>query len=281
MGTLSYNTTIQNGDKIKVGPVNDNFSAALEQINGNLDENNIKSTTSLTVTTLKPSTTITATQIESTSDITITSTGTDFDIYDNLATAICNIDITNGTALTSDFVESPIGTIEFFSGSWTDNSTKLGWYKCDGNNGTIDLADYFVRGSATCGNTGGNDDALTPEHNHTVSTETESASHTHSLSLEADSYAYPSHNHTIWLTDFDVPFISIANSTTASGTNNKTTQGTYSGASLYDHEHTFTFAVTGDSADHTHALTVDNAGSSEVNSNMPAYYTLIPIMRIS
>ena len=61
----------------------------------------------------------------------------------------------------------PIGFIAMFSGAWTDNVTIPGWYKCDGNNGTINLVDKFVRGGATSGATGGSDDAVVVSHSHT------------------------------------------------------------------------------------------------------------------
>ncbi len=64
--------------------------------------------------------------------------------------------------------QPPIGYITMFSGSWTDNSTIPGWYKCDGNNGTIDLVDKFVRGGATSGAEGGSDDAVIVSHRHRV-----------------------------------------------------------------------------------------------------------------
>lgn len=60
----------------------------------------------------------------------------------------------------------PIGFISMFSGAWTDNSTIPGWYKCDGNNGTVNLVNKFVRGGATSGATGGSDDAIVVEHAH-------------------------------------------------------------------------------------------------------------------
>ena len=60
----------------------------------------------------------------------------------------------------------PIGFIAIYSGSWTDNSTMLGWYKCDGNNGTVNLVNRFVRGGATSGASGGSDDAVVVSHAH-------------------------------------------------------------------------------------------------------------------
>ena len=53
-----------------------------------------------------------------------------------------------------------------FSGAFTNNVTKVGWYKCDGNNGTIDLVDKFVRGGDASGAEGGSDDAVVVSHTH-------------------------------------------------------------------------------------------------------------------
>ncbi|MDR2431924.1 MAG: hypothetical protein LBD99_06730 [Candidatus Margulisbacteria bacterium] len=77
----------------------------------------------------------------------------------------------------------PVGTILIYHGSFTDNSTLKGWYKCDNQivNGqrTPDLRDGFIRGGGTAGQTGGSNTAtitLTvnnmPSHSHGVSGQT-------------------------------------------------------------------------------------------------------------
>lgn len=55
-----------------------------------------------------------------------------------------------------------------FSGTWLDDDTMPGWFKCDGNNGTVNLVDKFVRGGATSGAMGGSDDAVVVEHTHGI-----------------------------------------------------------------------------------------------------------------
>ena len=55
-----------------------------------------------------------------------------------------------------------------YSGAFTNNVTMVGWYICDGNNGTPNLVDKFVRGGATSGATGGSDDAVVVSHAHNV-----------------------------------------------------------------------------------------------------------------
>lgn len=62
----------------------------------------------------------------------------------------------------------PIGVITMWSGDWVDNSTIPGWYKCDGNNGTVNLVNKFIRGGATSGATGGSDDAVVVSHSHNI-----------------------------------------------------------------------------------------------------------------
>lgn len=62
----------------------------------------------------------------------------------------------------------PIGFISMFSGTWVDNVTIPGWYKCDGNNGTVNLVNKFVRGAATSGGSGGSDDAVIVSHTHSI-----------------------------------------------------------------------------------------------------------------
>ena len=70
--------------------------------------------------------------------------------------------------IASSFTTLPIGFIAMFSGAWTDNSTIPGWYKCDGNNGTVNLVNKFIRGGTTSGATGGSDDAVVVSHDHTI-----------------------------------------------------------------------------------------------------------------
>ena len=78
-----------------------------------------------------------------------------------------------GTCTAGDFVGNgtiPIGGIIMWSG--TDGSIPSNWALCDGNNGTPNLVDRFIvgRGSAYgAGATGGSADAIIPEHTHTAS----------------------------------------------------------------------------------------------------------------
>ncbi|MDR1997748.1 MAG: hypothetical protein LBQ83_05435 [Candidatus Margulisbacteria bacterium] len=49
----------------------------------------------------------------------------------------------------------PVGTILMYDGTgWQDNVTLVGWYQCDGNNGTPNLSDKFIKGAGTKAATG-------------------------------------------------------------------------------------------------------------------------------
>jgi len=66
----------------------------------------------------------------------------------------------------------PIGGIIMWSGTTLPNSD---WAICDGNNGTPNLVDKFIKGSSAdlsdVGSTGGSKDAVVVEHNHTFTGE--------------------------------------------------------------------------------------------------------------
>lgn len=123
--------------------------------------------------------------------------------------------------LKSVLAQIAVGCIMMFSGSWVDNSTMPGWYKCDGNNGTPNLVDKFIRGATTSGGSGGSDDAVIVDHTHT--------------------------DRFFW----------------GSGAANKCT-GEQHGSNYTN--------FTDDGA---------NGGESGIGKNIPAYYALIFIMRIS
>lgn len=59
-------------------------------------------------------------------------------------------------------VESPIGAIALWSG--TLSSIPQGWVLCDGNNGTPDLRDKFIKSVASAENPGATGGALTHDH---------------------------------------------------------------------------------------------------------------------
>lgn len=146
----------------------------------------------------------------------------------------------------------PIGGIVMFSGNIA--SLPSGWLFCNGSNGTPDLRDKFIIGAAAdssgqanttvTGSTtkvGGNKDAVAVSHGHTGS-----------------AAANGGHAHTAF--------------------------GIASGGGLYlagggsRDPGTVTSNVSGV---HSHTITVDNAGESGTDKNLPPYYALAFIMRIS
>jgi hypothetical protein len=78
------------------------------------------------------------------------------------------------TLLASDILNMtfmPKGAILMFSSTaWANPPTsdfKTYWHICDGQEGTLNLIDKFIRGGATSGVVGGTDVAQVPKHSHT------------------------------------------------------------------------------------------------------------------
>jgi hypothetical protein len=135
----------------------------------------------------------------------------------------------------------PAGMISLWYGAI--GSVPAGWYLCDGSNGTPDLRDRFVVGAGSAysvSQTGGSADAIVVSHTHTAT------------SAVTD----PGHNHT-------------ANGTVATGGNISSGGGTNGGVV------TTSTATTGV----TVATTVNSAGTSGTNANLPPYYALAYVMK--
>jgi hypothetical protein len=176
----------------------------------------------------------------------------------------------------------PIGTITYFNGAWSDNSTFPGWYKCDGNNGTPNLENYFIRGMSSSGDTGGYVDATLQAHYHTGTTTAESDSHYHLVtSGTMESKDTPSHTHTTYWRNSP---LDATNSLTV-GWGGGTNPQSYSTNSIVGDSHIHTVHGTlnsvGDSHSHSTIIATTGTGEDGVGDNIPAYYTLIPIMRVA
>ena len=196
--------------------------------------------------------------------------------YQHLTTNKINA---SDTVTATDFVGNgtiPIGGIIMWSGA--DNAVPSNWALCNGSNGTPNLIDRFIvgRGSAYAqGATGGNTDAIIPEHTHT----TTGGSHTHTITD-------PGHKHTPTST-------ASPNSSLADGRSiavNDRIIGNYGSGSgdglgpLGDRQF-MNDASTGISVNASGSLTMTAAnppGSvSTTNANLPPYYAIAYIMRIS
>ena len=160
----------------------------------------------------------------------------------------------------------PVGGICMYDGLIADLSDN--WKVCDGTNGTPDLRDRFIVGAGSSyalGATGGSKDAIVPTHSHTAT---------------FSGNALPAHGHTpidpghahFWGTNNQQQ--------NASGNGNLGGQGAQVGAQSSS-------ATTGITIQNASAgtpsgsVTVNSTGSSATNANLPPYYALIYIKRIS
>ena len=155
-----------------------------------------------------------------------------------------NVLTSNGTTWISStaFVS---GMIMLWSGSV--GSIPSGWVLCDGTNSTPNLTDKFVIGAGSTydpDDTGGSADAIVVSHTHTASSSVTDPGHSHTYSRFSTASPY---NQTNSLVD---PSGSYQDNTTET-------------------------ATTGISV----STTVDSAGSSGTNANLPPYYALAYIMK--
>ncbi len=175
------------------------------------------------------------------------------------------------------------------SGTATDGLGLAGtsWYNyaiCNGNNGTPNLEAKFLRmrnGATGAGGTGGNDSSV---HKHSVDvaaftgTSGNESSHTHgSGSLTADIIPDPGTSAIYYDAAgsgsfaYDSKAVITGPITSVSGTAAQGIHVSGSTAAGSAHSH---------SIDHDH-LSVDSADGGSSTGNMPAYYELLPVMRVA
>ena len=155
----------------------------------------------------------------------------------------------------------PRGVIMLWSGS--SASIPAGWQICDGTNSTPNLRDRFVVGAGTTyavNATGGTKDAVVVSHTHTASTAS-SGSHNHYILANAVNGADMASN----------PNQPVSRQKTSGGDSDYNTEANVGG--------TATLGITSTAAAHTHSVTVDSAGVSGTNQNLPPYYALCYIMK--
>jgi hypothetical protein len=168
----------------------------------------------------------------------------------------------------------PIGGIIMWSGTIEAAGALTGWKLCNGENGTPNLQDRFVVGASSGGDTvypglsvratGGSADAIVVSHSHTGTTGGHSADHSH---------------------NFQNFYFSENNGN--SGLANQYA-GTRASMDFDNNPWYLDWATAGTSSNHTHDFTTSNAknglvdiGASAANANLPPYYALAFIMRIS
>lgn len=120
-----------------------------------------------------------------------------------------------------------------------------GWALCDGTNGTPDLRNRFIVGAGNTfavGNTGGSKDVtVIPQHTHTAVTNT-AGGHTH-----------------LW----QVMSAQSGGTTLGAGTTYQQSSGSTSSV-----------------GNHTHSITLADAGESGTDKNIPPYIALFYIMKL-
>lgn len=161
----------------------------------------------------------------------------------------------------------PVGGICMYDGLIADLTDN--WKVCDGTNGTPDLRDKFIVGAGTTyalGATGGSKDLIVPSHTHTASfTGSALAAHGHAV-------IDPQHQH-FWGSNTQ--------------TQNAAGSGNYGGNAASQTAQQTAPASTGISINSASAgtpsgtVTVNSTGSSATNANLPPYYALIYIKRVS
>jgi microcystin-dependent protein len=139
----------------------------------------------------------------------------------------------------------PSGGIIMWNGSVA--SIPSGWFLCNGSNGTPNLTDRFVVGAGSTyavNATGGSANATLPSHTHNVNIS--DPGHAHIMTAQNQSQ-----------TDSHLNDAAVACSFSGVFNGTPTSQGATTGI----------------------AITLDNAGSSATNANLPPYYALCYIMK--
>ena len=161
------------------------------------------------------------------------SDGVTIQSYDNLYGIIGTAPATGTTF--------PAGGIIIWSGAI--GAVPVGWYLCDGTNGTPDLRNRFIVGAGSTysvGGNGGSADSITVTHTHTATSVVTDPGHIHGITISA----------------------TLAGTTSGGGIVNTGSTNTNS-------------AVTGV----TVATTNANAGVSGTNANLPPYWALAYIQK--
>jgi len=155
----------------------------------------------------------------------------------------------------------PKGIIMLWSGS--SASIPFGWALCNGSSSTPDLRDRFVVGAGTTyavAATGGSKDSVIVSHTHTNSVSA-AGSHNHYILANAVNGADMASN----------PNQPVARQKTSGGDSDYNTEANVGG--------TATLGITNTVANHTHTVTINSAGVSGTNANLPPYYALCYIMK--
>lgn len=95
----------------------------------------------------------------------------------------------------------PKGTILMYDGDgWVDNQTIIGWYQCNGQNGTPDLRDKFIKGSGNKPASGNGQMTLEAQHLPTHKHSITDPGHSHMYIHEPEGTGNLKHGSTKWMT---------------------------------------------------------------------------------
>jgi hypothetical protein len=171
---------------------------------------------------------------------------------------------TTAFALDAAKAAFPIGGIILWSGAVS--AIPATWQLCDGTNGTPNLRDRFIVGAGSTyavGATGGSANATLPSHTHTATNTISNAAHQH----------YVVHN------------AQGSNEGSLNSSNYMIRRGIYGGDFSYDFSSTGSPANIGLTSSAGGSLGVATAvsteGASATNANLPPYYALCYIQKIS
>lgn len=155
----------------------------------------------------------------------------------------------------------PVGGIIMWSGSVA--TIPSSWKLCNGENGTPNLQDRFVVGSGSgyaVGATGGSANATLVSHSHTGTTDNQNADHNH---------VFPGDDQ-----------LAFANGV-AGWSAQRVGSFAYDAISSDQGGDGALWRTTNQSSNHQHTFTTSTQGASATNANLPPYYALAFIMRVS
>ena len=286
MGNIVFTNTFANTPISNLATkLQQNFDNVLTVLNGNIGDSNFNSNSNLNINSLTSDSLITPSILNNDTafDLSLSfglSSPKKVKIINSTSTSLLEIDNSgNITIPLGNTNLYPLGTIIYFTGAFTNNATLPGWYKCDGTNGTVNLVNLFIRSSSTSGQTGGYADLTLGTHTHATTVGNSSATHTHTFSGTLNTANFDAHTHTQDIHPAAGPTANV----NIGNYHDPSSFGSTSTSIGSTHTHTFSFTSDAETDTHIHTLTVDNAGVGEdgVGDNIPSYYKLIPIMRVS
>jgi len=148
-----------------------------------------------------------------------------------------------------------------------DDISLAGWYVANGFAGTFDMIEYFIRAEAASNNAMlGDNDAINVAHTHTTPTR---SNHIHGIGGVQHQHTLPSSG-SVWRTGTNYNWLLAGNAWTG---------GAWYSSSSGIHDH----IDFGDAEpNHTHLVTGGASGGVDgADKNIPAYYSVIVIQKVS